>query len=75
MAYTNSKLVNHTHLSPNHYNGRNHSIDKRPHQRTQEIMRLPKAETKRKGFARSAVRAAHSLEKGWHSREPRIVAL
>lgn len=27
MAYTNSKLVNHTHLSPNHYNGRNHSID------------------------------------------------
>lgn len=27
MGYTNSKLVNHTHLSPNHYNGRDHIID------------------------------------------------
>lgn len=27
MAYTNSSLVNHTRLSPNHYNGRNHTID------------------------------------------------
>lgn len=27
MGYTNSSLVNHTRLSPNHYNGRNHTID------------------------------------------------
>jgi hypothetical protein len=27
MGYTNSSLVNHKKLSPNHYNGRNHSID------------------------------------------------
>lgn len=27
MGYTNSKLVNHKNLSPNHYNGRNHTID------------------------------------------------